>query len=287
VRNENPDGQGRPFEEIHRPWSAEPPLAFEEQLDESDGIQPQAAGAEREVVREVGPVAGEGSSLAEEGMEGGGGGVGFHSPIILSGGATVLELHDAWHGKGRQARMATKSFEQAMAELAEAQKRTEEENRIRSAETEKFLRELGKQIGALGEKFGSFTEGMAFPSMRKLLQDDFHMDVIAPRVISRRNGRSMELDVLAYANSDVNAAYVVEVKSHLREDGLEQMRKILRDFREFFPAHKEKKIYGILAAVDAPEDVRQKVLQEGIYLARIHDEEFELEVPAGFKPRAY
>ena len=183
--------------------------------------------------------------------------------------------------------MATKSFEQAMAELAEAQKRTEEENRIRSAETEKFLRELGKQIGALGEKFGSFTEGMAFPSMRKLLQDDFHMDVIAPRVIARKNGRSMELDVLAYANSDLNEAYVVEVKSHLREDGLEQMKRILRDFHEFFPAHRDKKIYGILAAVDAPEDVRQKVLQEGIYLARIHDEEFELEVPEDFKPRAY
>lgn len=97
----------------------------------------------------------------------------------------------------------------------------------------------------------------------------------------------MELDVLAYANSDVNAVYVVEVKSHLREDGLEQMRKILRDFREFFPAHRDKKIYGILAAVDAPEDIRQKVLQEGIYLARIHDEEFELEVPEDFKPRAY
>lgn len=189
--------------------------------------------------------------------------------------------------KGYESGMATKSFEQAMAELAEAQKRTEEENRIRSAETEKFLRELGKQIGALGEKLGSFTEGMAFPSMRKLLQDEFHMDVIAPRVISRRNGRSMELDVLAYANSDVNAVYVVEVKSHLREDGLEQMRKILRDFRDFFPTHRDKKIYGILAAVDAPEDIRQKVLQEGIYLARIHDEEFELEVPEDFTPRAY
>lgn len=183
--------------------------------------------------------------------------------------------------------MATKSFEQAMTELAEAQKRNEEESRRRTVEMEKFLRELGKQIGALGEKFGSFTEGMAFPSMRKLLQNEFQMDVIAPRVISRKNGRSMELDVLAYANSDVNAVYVVEVKSHLREDGLEQMRKILRDFRDFFPAHKDKKIYGILAAVDAPEDIRQRVLREGIYLARIHDEEFELEVPEDFKPRAY
>jgi hypothetical protein len=78
-----------------------------------------------------------------------------------------------------------------------------------------------------------------------------------------------------------------EVKSHLREDGLEQMKKILREFRDFFPEHKNKKIYGILTAVDGPLDVQEKVLREGIYLARIHDEEFELDVPEDFKPRAY
>jgi hypothetical protein len=39
--------------------------------------------------------------------------------------------------------------------------------------------------------------------------------------------------------------------------------------------------------VDAPEDVQERVLREGIYLARIHDEEFELDVPKDFEPRAY
>ena len=33
----------------------------------------------------------------------------------------------------------------------------------------KQLEELGKQIGGLGEKFGGFTEGMALPSMTKIL----------------------------------------------------------------------------------------------------------------------
>jgi RecB family endonuclease NucS len=80
---------------------------------------------------------------------------------------------------------------------------------------------------------------------------------------------------------------VVEVKSHLREDGLDQLRRILREFREFFPEHAGKKVYGILAAVDIPDDVAEKTLREGIYLARIHDDQFELQVPEGFQPRAY
>jgi hypothetical protein len=152
---------------------------------------------------------------------------------------------------------------------------------------ERELRELKQQLGGLGQKFGGFTEGMAFPSMDKILRERFGMNVVSPRVIVRRNGGTLELDVLAYSNSTVNEAYVVEVKSHLREDGLEQIKKILQEFRRFFPEHAGKKIYGILAAVDAPEDVREKVLKEGIYLARIHDEEFEIQVPDDFKPRAF
>jgi hypothetical protein len=183
--------------------------------------------------------------------------------------------------------MTTERLEQVVAELAEVQRRNEEERRRERAETDRFLKEIGRQIGALGDKFGSFTEGMAYPSMRKLLQERCHMDVIAPRVLSRLNGHSLELDVLAYSKSPVDEVYIVEVKSHLREDGLEQMRKILREFRDFFPMHADKRVYGILAAVDAPEDVRERVLREGIYFARIHDEEFELDVPEGFKPRAF
>ena len=183
--------------------------------------------------------------------------------------------------------MTTEDLQQLIADLAETQKRNEEERRRDAAETGRFLREVGRQIGALGDKFGSFTEGMAFPSMRKLLQERFHMDVIAPRVLSRLNGRSLEVDVLAYSKAPVDEVYIVEVKSHLRDDGLEQMKKILREFRTFFPMHADKKVYGILAAVDTPDDVREKALREGIYLARINDEEFELDVPAGFKPRAF
>ena len=169
------------------------------------------------------------------------------------------------------------------AELAEV---TEETHR-QLQETDRRLREVGRQLGGLGEKFGSFTEGMAFPAMTKILQQRFGMTTVAPRVISRRNGRTMELDVLAYSNSRTNEAYVVEVKSHLREEGLEQLRRILREFREFFPEHAGKKVYGILAAVDIPGEVARRVLQEGIYLARIHDDQFELQVPDGFEPRAY
>ena len=164
---------------------------------------------------------------------------------------------------------------------------TERYLRESSERADRETRELKLQLGRLGQKFGGFTEGMALPSMQKILRQRFGMNVVSPRLSARRNGRSIEVDVLAYSNADVNEVYVVEVKSHLREEAIEQIKRIMRELRDFLPEHANKKIYGILAGVDIPEDVQRRVLREGIYLARIHDEEFAIEVPEGFKPTVF
>ncbi len=57
--------------------------------------------------------------------------------------------------------------------------------------------------------------------------------------------------------------------------------------REFLPEHANKKLYGILAGVHIPEQLKQKVYQEGLYLACIHEDNFSLQVPRGFEGRAF
>ena len=51
--------------------------------------------------------------------------------------------------------------------------------------------------------------------------------------------------------------------------------------------HRDKRLFGILACVDAPENLERSVLQSGIYLAKIHDETFRIQVPDSFVPRSY
>lgn len=174
-------------------------------------------------------------------------------------------------------------FKQALAESAERHKEIDLERQA----TWRQIKEVGKQIGGLGQKFGGFTEGMAFPSMQRILEQRFQMTNISAYQRSRRNGRTMEIDVLAYANTNVNEIYIVEVKSTLREEGLEQILRILREFHDFFPGHGGKKLYGILAAVNVSDEMRDRVLRAGIYLALIHDESFVLAVPENFQPRAF
>jgi len=154
-------------------------------------------------------------------------------------------------------------------------------------ETDRKLKELGKQIGGLGEKFGSFTEGLALPSMEKILQQRFGMEIISPSVRISKGGEHLEIDVLAYANGDINQVYVVEVKSHPREESIVQIKTLLGRFRNYFPEHKDKTVYGILAAVDISATLRERALREGLCVARIHDNVFEMDTPNGFQPKAF
>lgn len=154
-------------------------------------------------------------------------------------------------------------------------------------ETWKQINQVNKQLGELGNKFGSFAEGMALPSMEKILRDRFKMDVVTPRATSRLNGRTVEIDVMAYDNGSRNELYIVEVKSHLTREGIDQILKTIEEFPKFFGAHRDRTVYGIIAAVDIPLNLRAEVLKKGLYLARIHDGTFELLAPKGFKPRAF
>jgi hypothetical protein len=164
----------------------------------------------------------------------------------------------------------------------------EERNlQARMSQTEKMIKELGKQIGGLGEKFGSFTEGMAFPSMQKVLREQFGMDSIATRYKVKQQDRVLELDVFGHTNGTTNKAIIVEVKSHLREEHIEQILQQLRDVKKFLPEHANKRFIGILAVVDSTEYLRQKVLNEGLYYAEIHDDMFQVKVPENFKARVF
>ena len=176
-----------------------------------------------------------------------------------------------------------KETELLLKEVSQQQK----ENAQQQKETDKQLKELGKQIGGLGAKFGSFTEGLALPSMETILGQQFGMEVISPSVRVSKEGQHLEIDVLAYTNGELNTAYIVEVKSHAGEESISQLKSILQRFRRFFPEHKDKKLYGILAAVHLSPELREKILQEGFYVARIHDQVFELDIPDNFQPRLY
>jgi len=183
--------------------------------------------------------------------------------------------------------MTTEQVEKAIQEIWAMFRETDRQFKETDKRLDKRFEELGKEIGGLGRKFGWFTEGMAFPSMERILTEKFEMEYISPRVRKRMNDEEMELDVFAYANEKKNEAIIVEVKSRLKEEHIDEMLNTLNRFKHFFPEHKDKALYGIIAAVDVSEQMKQKVYQLGLYLAMIRNDTFVIEVPEEFKPKRY
>jgi RecB family endonuclease NucS len=159
------------------------------------------------------------------------------------------------------------------------------------AETNRIVRQVTKQVGEIGNEFGRFTEGMAEPSMRKLLGERFGMTAIHPRALFRSEdkSRTLEVDVLGYDTNDRrDEVYIVEVKSLFTPEGITQTLKTIADFRELGPvALRHRPIYGVVAAVDIPQGMDQAVASRGLYLARINDDTFQLLTPPGFKPKLF
>ncbi|MFM8333294.1 MAG: DUF3782 domain-containing protein [Candidatus Methylumidiphilus sp.] len=209
-----------------------------------------------------------------------------NSLIIQALSTSQQETERQMKETDRRMQETDRQMQETDRRMQETDRRMQETDR-QMQQTDRMVKELGKQIGGLGEKFGSFTEGLALPSMQRILRERFGMEVVSPSVRVSKQGQHLEIDVLSYANTEINEAYVVEVKSHAREEAIEQLRGILERFHEFFPEHRGKKVYGILASVDVSAQMRERILKAGFYVARIHEQVFELDVPDDFKAKAY
>ncbi|MBF0236982.1 MAG: DUF3782 domain-containing protein [SAR324 cluster bacterium] len=177
-----------------------------------------------------------------------------------------------------------------VASLAIAQKETDQQIKElfqNSKATDQQIKEVSRNVGGLNNKFGSFTEGMAFPSISKIMEEQFGMETFLTRLKRKKAGEHAEIDAIAYANGKRNELFVIEVKSQLDKREVKQVLKILKHFREFFPEFGDKTLKGIIAYVDAKESAKEEVLKSGLYLASIHDGLFALETPDNFVPREF
>ncbi len=171
-------------------------------------------------------------------------------------------------------------------EHAERAKETDE----RLKKIEKMIEENGKQIGGLGNKFGGYTEAMARPSIKRILEERFDADYKGSiRITNSEDAVVLEVDAWGRSRNGTGAAYIVETKSKFRDKHLEQIWKLVDRFRSYRPDNREERaVYPMLAAVQINEQQRQRVWNAGIYLIDINAGVFRYaKPPKGFKAKGY
>ncbi len=145
--------------------------------------------------------------------------------------------------------------------------------------TEK-TKEHGKQIGGYGNRLGSYTEALAEPSIRRILDEYFDADYM-----EAYESRSMQLDGWAVARNGTGAAYIVEIKSRFAPEHLDQVWELVRVFRAVKREFESSPVYPILAVVNIDREQRELVWESGIHLIDVSDGVFEwTRPPMGFRP---
>ena len=172
-----------------------------------------------------------------------------------------------------------KGFEeirQMQKENAEQQKANAEQQKANAEQQKK----TDKQIGGLGNKFGGYTEAMARPAIRRILEERFHAHYLGPvRFKSTNEVGAVEVDAWGLSRNGTGTAYLVEIKSKFRDEHIEQVWKQVERFRIHYSAIWEQPVYPMLAVVDISEEGREKVWDAGIHLIEIDDGVFQYAKP--------
>lgn len=190
-------------------------------------------------------------------------------------------------------------FQQSQAEadrrFAEADRRFAEaqaERQAAQAESERQLQELkriaantSREVAGLTTRWGQFVENLVEPAVIRLFQErGIDVQETARRMTSKRPGAQMEIDIFA-VNGDV--AVVVEVKSRLSKQDVDEVLARMERFRQAFPHYGEYRIYGAVAAIEIDKGVDRYAYQKGLFVIRQSGDSVEIANDDGFIPAAW
>ncbi len=167
--------------------------------------------------------------------------------------------------------MTTKQLEKNIQEIWEMLKENERRlDRIENERLDRIIENTSRQVekatkavDALTSKWGRFVEGLLIPAVERLFQQrGIPVEKVSPRVKAHKNGRTMEIDIMA-----INEGYVVliEAKSTLSVADVEEHQQNLSAFKFFYPEYADRKVIGAVAGIVIDEGADRYAYQAGLF----------------------
>lgn len=119
----------------------------------------------------------------------------------------------------------------------------------------------------ISDGFGRMTKGFtiafieeAFKSLRININKTF------PRARSRRNGNELEIDLLNLVkNGREELVIVVEMKTYLRTEDINDFLSDISKFYDFFEEYKDRKLIGVIAFMNYASGAKEYAEKNGFY----------------------
>ncbi len=175
--------------------------------------------------------------------------------------------------------------ETAQQQREEQREELREELRERQRESDRELKELKKQLAGITSSLGLFAESVVQPSVTRLFGErGIMLTGIYPRLLERRNGDTMEVDIVG-AGSD--AIVVIEVKLRLELEDVKEFLQRLSRFFEFFSRFRGSKLYGAVAGMSIDEGVARYAYKNGLFVLAQSGDNMQILNDEKFVPRVF
>ncbi|MGC8972035.1 MAG: hypothetical protein ACP5K2_07540 [bacterium] len=152
-----------------------------------------------------------------------------------------------------------------MLEFKKEMREFKDEMRAFKDEMRVFKDEMNKRWGDLANKMGTLVEDIFFPSFEIVLKKYFNVTprLLAHTVKFRKDGKNLEIDILAYTEKEV---FIVEVKSSPdRKNYIDEFIEKLKMLPEFMPEINNSKVVPIYAGLSMEESTVELLTEKGIY----------------------
>lgn len=131
-------------------------------------------------------------------------------------------------------------------------------------ENRRINQQVSKQIGELGGAWGRFVEDLVAPACERIFLDrGIPVDQVSQRVKRRRQGDTLEIDVLVVNQGHVLA---VEVKSSLSVPDVKDFIVDLERFSVFFPEYAAMQLYGAVAGIGIESGADRYAYRQGLFV---------------------
>jgi hypothetical protein len=178
-------------------------------------------------------------------------------------------------------RTSAQEFDRRIAEQERLFAEAKAENDRRAAEANRTLEEMKRSVNALTTRWGRFVEELVEPAVLQLFQErGIDVKEIYPRARTKRQGFAMEIDILAIDDTDL---VLVECKSRLSKDDVNDFIEKLERFKLSFPHYNNYQAYGAVAGIEINDGVDRYAYQKGLFVIRpsgdtvkiVNDEQFK------------
>jgi hypothetical protein len=179
-------------------------------------------------------------------------------------------------------------FEQSRLEYdrrsAEADRRSAEAERS-MAELKKTVANTNRAVDSLTTRWGRFVEELVEPAVIKLFRDrGIDVKETYSRARVKREGLAMEIDILVVDETEV---VLVECKSRLSQDDVNEFLTKLSQFKQAFPHYHNYQAYGAVAGIEVDEGVDRYAYKKGLFVIKPSGETVEIINDSAFQPRCW